>query len=317
MAWQSDGAAVGGDREHRGRARMRFRHLTCLTALTMACLAPIGAQAFDEAKYPDLKGEWRRVAVPSGKYLGVQYDPHKPAGPGQEAPLTPEYQAIFEANLADQALGGQAGDPTFKCLSPGMPRVMGPYGEMEIVVMPETTYILIDHIRDSRRIHTDGRDFPPDMADDPQFTGYSIGKWVDEDGDGRYDTLLVETRGLKGPRTFEMTGIPMHEDNQTVIKERIYLDKTDPNLLHDEITTIDNALTRPWTVVKNYRRVVTNKPIWWREDNCAESSDRANPGDCLDIGLMPALPGQLISRIIIRSADQLKNLRQGWKRLGG
>ena len=109
---------------------MRFRHLICLTALTTACLAPIGARAFDDGKYPDLKGEWRRVAVPSGTYRGVQYDPHKPAGPGQEAPLTPEYQAIFESNLADQALGGQAGDPTFKCLSPGMPRVMGPYGEI-------------------------------------------------------------------------------------------------------------------------------------------------------------------------------------------
>src|SRR5258706_3242432 len=71
MAWQSDGAAVGGDREHRGRARMRFRHFTFLTALMTACLAPIGAQAFDEAKYPDLKGEWRRVAVPSGAYRGV------------------------------------------------------------------------------------------------------------------------------------------------------------------------------------------------------------------------------------------------------
>ena len=86
---------------------MRFRHFTCLTALTTAFLAPIGAQAFDDAKYPDLKGEWRRVAVPSGVYRGVQYDPHKPAGPGQEAPLTPEYQAIFEANLKDQAAGGE------------------------------------------------------------------------------------------------------------------------------------------------------------------------------------------------------------------
>jgi hypothetical protein len=25
-------------------------------------------------------------------------------------------------------------------------------------------------------------------------------------------------------------------------------------------------------VVKNYRRVVTNKPIWWREDICAENN---------------------------------------------
>jgi hypothetical protein len=258
---------------------MRFQLLTGVTALAAALLTPIGAQAFDESKYPDLKGQWRRVAVPSGHYRGVQYDPHKPAGPGQQAPLTPEYQKIFEANLADQELGGQAGDPTYRCLSPGMPRIMGPYGEMEVVVLPEVTHILIDHIHDNRRIHTDGRDFPADMADNPQFSGYSIGHWVDEDGDGRYDTLLVETRGMKGPRTFEMTGIPMHEDNQTIITERIYLDKTDPNMLHDEITTIDHALTRPWVVTKDYRRTPTKEPIWWSETVCAENNVHVNVGD--------------------------------------
>ncbi len=257
---------------------MRFRHLTWVTALAAALLTPIGAQAFDDSKYPDLKGQWRRVAVPSGFYRGVQYDPHKPAGPGQQAPLTPEYQAIFEANLADQALGGQAGDPTYKCMPPGMPRIMAPYGEMEIVVVPETTYILIDHIHDNRRIHTDGRAFPANMADIPQFAGYSIGQWVDADGDGRYDTLVVETRGIKGPRTFELTGIPLHEDNQTIVKERIYLDKTDPNLLHNEITTIDNALTRPWTVIKDYRRTPTNQPIWWYETVCSENNVHVSIG---------------------------------------
>src|SRR5712691_10141894 len=150
-------------------------------ALAMLPATVVTARAHDESKYPDLKGEWRRVAVPSGRYFGVQYDPHKPAGPGQEAPLTPEYQKIFEANLADQALGGQAGDLTCKCMPPGMPRIMAPYGEMEIVVVPETTYILIDHIHDNRRIHTDGRAFPANMADIPQFAGYSIGRWVDAD----------------------------------------------------------------------------------------------------------------------------------------
>jgi hypothetical protein len=78
------------------------------------------------------------------------------------------------------------------------------------------------------------------MADVPQFSGYSVGHWLDEDGDGRYDTLIVETRGIKGPRTFEMTGIPLHQGNQTIVTERIYLDKVDSNLLHNEITTIDN-----------------------------------------------------------------------------
>jgi hypothetical protein len=258
---------------------MLLRQLTCATALAAAVLTPIGARALEESKYPDLKGQWTRVAVPSGRYPGVQYDPHKPAGPGQDAPLTPEYQAIFEANLADQALGGQAGDPTAWCLAPGMPRIMGPYGTMEIVVLPETTYILIDHIHDSRRIYTDGRDFPAGMEGNPQFAGYSIGRWVDEDSDGRYDALIVETRGMKGPRTYEMTGIPLHDDNQTIVRERIYVDKTDPNMLHDEITTIDHALTRPWIVTKDYRRRPTDQPIWWYEQVCGENNVHVRIGD--------------------------------------
>ena len=109
-------------------------------------------------------------------------------------------------------------------------------------------------------------------SQDPQFAGYSIGKWVDEDGDGRYDTLVVETRGLKNPRTYDATGIPFHADGRTIITERIYLDKADPNILYDEITVIDHALTRPWSVRKNYRRVAAKGPIWWREDVCAENN---------------------------------------------
>jgi len=54
----------------------------------------------------------------------------------------------------------------------------------------------------------------------------SVGKWVDVDSDGRYDVLEIETRGLKGPRTYEGTGMPFHQDNETVVKERLYLDKT-------------------------------------------------------------------------------------------
>src|SRR6266851_10298071 len=155
-----------------------------------------GAQAFDESKYPDLKGQWRRAERGdiAGGFGGLRYDASKPVGLGQEAPLTPEYQAIYEANLADQAQGGQGIDPTFTCLSPGMPRVMIAYAPMEVVVTPDTTYILMEHIHDNRRIHTDGRTFPGNMDEDPQFSGYSVGKWLDTDGDGSYDAIEVETR---------------------------------------------------------------------------------------------------------------------------
>jgi hypothetical protein len=237
--------------------------------LMSALFAASGAQGFDDAKYPNLKGQWVRAEGSAG--VG-RFDPTKPPGRLQEPPLTAEYQAIYEANLADQALGGQGIDPTYRCLSPGMPRIMHAYSPMEIVVTPDTTHILIEHIHDNRRIHTDGREFPADMDLDPMFAGYSIGEWIDEDGDGRYDVLSVETRGLKGPRTYDASGIPFHKDNQTVIKERIYLDTANPNLLHDEITIIDHALTRPWTVVKNYRRVQSKQPIWWHEDICAEAN---------------------------------------------
>jgi hypothetical protein len=225
------------------------------------------AQVGDGAKYPDLSGQWIR-----GYPGGARFDPAKPVGPRQEAPLTPEYQAIYQADLVEQAAGGQGIDPTYRCLSPGMPRIMHVYSPMEIVVTPKTTHILIEHIHDNRRIYTDGRDWPADMYEDPQFAGYSIGQWVDEDGDGRYDALVVETRGLKNPRTYDASGIPFHADGRTVIKEKIYLDKADANILYDDITVTDNALTRPWSARKTYRRVAAKGPIWWREEICAENN---------------------------------------------
>ena len=53
-----------------------------------------------------------------------------------------------------------------------------------------------------------------------------------------------------------------HFDNQSIFKERIYRDKADPNILHDEITVIDHALTRPWTVDKKYVRDPNPRPDW-------------------------------------------------------
>jgi len=58
--------------------------------------------------------------------------------------------------------------------------------------------------------------------------------------------LEVETRGpFKGPRAFDATGLPLAFDNESIFKERFYLDKTDSNIMHDMITVIDHALTRP------------------------------------------------------------------------
>jgi hypothetical protein len=88
----------------------------------------------------------------------------------------------------------------------------------------------------------------------------------------------VETRGLRGPRSFDASGLPLHADNQTIVKERIYIDRNNPNIVHDEVTVIDHALTRPWTVMKNYQRDPNPYPNW-TEENCPETNNHITIAD--------------------------------------
>jgi len=238
-------------------------------AIASALLMPLaGAKALDDSKYPDLKGQWVRVGNPNWA----------PAG-APRPPLTPEYLAVYNANRADMAAGGPGNVPSWYCLPQGMPMMMNIYDPMEVVITPDITYILISHVNDSyRRIYTDGRDWPQEGEYELTYAGYSIGKWLDQDGDGRYDVLEVETRLLKSPRTYDASGIPFHNDGQTVIKERIYLDKADKNVIYDDITVIDNALTRPWSITKKATRDPKPRPLW-RTEACAEDNAMIKVGN--------------------------------------
>ena len=144
---------------------------------------------------------------------------------------------------------GSGNNPTLTCIPPGMPRAM-------IVV------------RDHGHHHHAGDHLHPDRVDQraaphlhrrAQVAGEDrrrpssatrSAKWDDTDGDGRFDTLWSRPAASRGRAHSTARGIPLHRDNQTVVKERIYLDKADPNVLRNEITMIDNALTRPWTVTR-------------------------------------------------------------------
>jgi hypothetical protein len=243
-----------------------------------------GAAAHDLAKYPEMRAQWTRIGSAS-------FDPNKPGGRGQQPPLTSDYQALWEAGVADQTAGGHGNNPTPTCLPPGMPRAMIVYEPMEIVITPAMTFVSIEYMGQLRRIHTDGRDWPARIA--PSFLGTSIGRWEDTDGDGAYDTLAVETRGMRGPRTFD-GNIPLHKDNQTVVKERIVFDRSGAGTLRNEVTTIDNALTRPWTVMRGYRR--TPSPVWF-EYPCGENNQHVFIGKenyllSADGFLMPARKDQ-------------------------
>jgi hypothetical protein len=261
-AWDREGMRM--------RDRFGLGAIVLMAALGAATGASSRAWALEaanhDAKYPDIGGTWVRPGA-------AQWDPTKPAGLRQQAPLTAEYHAIFENNLNITKSGGQEYNPQVNCLPAGMPRVMIAYDPLEFIVTPDVTYMRSDHLAQFRRIYTDGRPWPEQIK--PSFVGYSIGRWVDQDAEGRYGALEVETRSLKGPRSLDASGLPLHADNQTIVKERIFLDPANRNLLHDQVTTIDHAYTRPWTIVRSYNR--DPDPVWV-ENNCGADNHYVSLG---------------------------------------
>ncbi len=252
---------------------MLYQSSTCAFAFAAALMMTMGgAPAADDAKYPNWKGQWLAIVTPGLEGRQFKFDPTKSRGLGQQAPLTPEYQKVLADSMADQAKGGLGNYPTARCLPGGMPRMMATQAQ-EYIVTPETTYILLAGSEDStRRIFTDGRDWPNDI--EPTYQGYSIGRWIDQDGDGRYTVLEVDTRGpFKGPRAYDASGLPLAFDNESIFKERFHLDKSNPNVLHNEITVFDHALTRPWSVDKTFRRNPNPRPSW-REASCVEGNNQ-------------------------------------------
>jgi hypothetical protein len=247
-----------------------LRHIKPLLSVALLALAllPIAGRAQDAARLPDWSGQWIRTGSGS-------FDPSKPPGLRQGAPLTPEYQALLEETAAAQANGGQGNDPMARCIPPGMPRMMINYGlGMEFVVTADTTYLMFgEPMRQLRRIYTDGRDWPATLT--PSFSGYSIGRWEGDDGHGHADTLVVETRGLRGPRTFDGNGAALHADNRTIIDEHMHLDQAKPDILYDDMTVHDDALTRPWSVRRTYRR--ERHPVWL-ETICGEVEPQVKIG---------------------------------------
>src|SRR5262245_64850182 len=107
---------------------MLKRHLLAASLLALAVAAG-PARAQDVSKYPDWSGQWKRP--PSA---GIQWDQTKRPGRDQQPPLTAEYQAIFEASLADQAKGGQGENARVTCPTHGMPGVMTEIRPIELVV---------------------------------------------------------------------------------------------------------------------------------------------------------------------------------------
>lgn len=221
-------------------------------------------------KLPDWSGIWvmegRVIFDSSGK------DPTR-----EFPPLKPEAEAKYAAKVRD-AVNGKEFDPLTHCLPAGFPRVIAEPFLQEFVIRPEAVWWIHEQQNEIRRIYTDGRGHPPAEDLFPLWEGHSIGHWEG-------DTLIVDTISLRAG-IYDRTGPPVSEQART--SERIR--KIDDSTIEDRITIVDPVyLTKPWTVVKRYRKL--KDPSLRIDHWSCEESNRAIEKDGSTDLILPGEPG--------------------------
>ncbi len=166
-------------------------------------------------------GQVRRAAPPPAVTSDGALPPPRPVlvldgreGRPENAPkLTPEYLAKWEVIRQSRMAGSDEFDPNARCLSAGMPNMMGMTYGMEVQHTKDkiTMYGELNDVY--RRIFLDGRRPSQRVLDDPTFAGYSTGHWEG-------DTLVVETVAIREDALFNY--FSPHSDQFTVT-ERIGL----------------------------------------------------------------------------------------------
>lgn len=186
---------------------------------------------------PDFNGMWLRAPGTASSF-----DPNAASYDEQKPPYTSEFMQMYKDRLAARARGEPSDDPTASCLPAGLVRLYNLILPSEIVQADKMMMWGMEWNADNIRIYLDGRDWPEDLY--PTYNGFSRGTW-----DG--DTLVIETRALRGDTLLDSSGAP-HTDQLTVSSRLRFLDR---DTLENEITLTDpGALTQPWTEARKYVR---------------------------------------------------------------
>jgi hypothetical protein len=184
-------------------------------------------------KLPDWRGLWFPVI---GKVGGTE-----PVLIGEAKKTYDAHQAQLKANPRYEVP-----ETSDNCEPDGMPSLMTfPYN-LEILITPGKVTVIQEALMQVRRIFTDGRPLPRRDQLDPNYFGYSVGRWEGE-------TLVVTTIGTRPGQRLGIAGIT--NSDQLTITERLYLDPKDRDLLHLEFTFEDpKVLAGPWRRTHMYRR---------------------------------------------------------------
>jgi hypothetical protein len=184
-------------------------------------------------KLPDWRGIWQ----PNIGQVG-----------GDQPMLIGKYKKRYEEERAKVAAnpGYEIPERASNCEPPGMPTMMTMPYSLEFLFTPGKIVVNQEAEMMVRHIFTDGRPLPTKDEIDPNYFGYSVGRWEGE-------TLVVDTVGTRAGQRLGEQGIT--NSDKLTINERIYLDKDNRNLLHLDYTFTDpEVLSQPWHRKHTFRR---------------------------------------------------------------
>lgn len=200
------------------------------------------------------------------------------AGVREFPPYNEEWEAIYERNIALVA-DGRFPDPNTRCGTPtGFPRILNLPDVFEFVIRPEEFWIVGENGPNVMRVYTDGRPHP--AAEDmwPTYTGDSVGSWEGS-------TLVFDTVSLKGwsdqDTIIDRTGLVLSDAMHIVTRMHM----VEADLLEAQMVIEDSkALTGPWTVTKQYRRLPQGTRVY--DYGCAENNRNpiSDSGQTLTLG---------------------------------
>lgn len=199
----------------------------------------------------DFSGLWNAV---DGKFLT-----NITQRGGIDTPFTDRGAAVFKQRQDNFGRNRPAG----KCLPHSVPSAMLiPGYPWKVVQTPGIFIILYENFTDFRQIFTDGRGFPDERQ--PNWFGYSIGRWEDE------DTFVAETVGFNDLGWLDDGGHPRSEQMRTTERFRR------PNFgsLEVEFTFDDPGMyTEPWSVTVPFELLPDTEII---ENYCENERDQAH-----------------------------------------
>jgi hypothetical protein len=165
---------------------------------------------------PDLSGLWTRAQGDGrgGRGRGQNATPPPPPPPGTPPvatfgdlgtnmpdglPLTP-----WAAELKKQRMAlNSKENPDANCLPMGLTQFHQQPQPREIIQTPAKLLILYEANYGLRQIYTDGRALPKHGDPQPQWYGYSVGRWEG-------DTLVVDTTNFTDKTRFRQSGDRLH-----------------------------------------------------------------------------------------------------------